>query len=85
MTMTSLMMHTDFLNSDPRMMTGTMEMMVPHMEMVTRPHTTLATKVESNTDGDITSGVASEDDGDDSDDDDNCKSLVAAKEWEDKL
>ncbi|KAJ2296965.1 hypothetical protein IW139_003070, partial [Coemansia sp. RSA 353] len=81
MTMTSLMMHTDFLNSDPRMMTGTMEMMVPHMEMVT----TLATKVESNTDGDITSGVASEDDGDDSDDDDNCKSLVAAKEWEDKL
>ncbi|KAJ2202952.1 hypothetical protein IW145_004371, partial [Coemansia sp. RSA 521] len=35
MTMMSLMTHTDFLNSDPRMMTGTMEMMVPHMETVT--------------------------------------------------
>ncbi|KAJ2233265.1 hypothetical protein GGH97_005930, partial [Coemansia sp. RSA 475] len=35
MTMTSLMMHTDFLNSDPRMTTGTTEMMVPHMETAT--------------------------------------------------
>ncbi|KAJ1741407.1 hypothetical protein LPJ58_006902, partial [Coemansia sp. RSA 1591] len=35
MTMTSLMTHTDFLNSGPRMTTGTTVMMVPHMEMVT--------------------------------------------------
>ncbi|KAJ2252578.1 hypothetical protein GGH98_002940, partial [Coemansia sp. RSA 454] len=35
MTMTSLMTHTDSLNSDPRMKTGTTVMMVPHMETVT--------------------------------------------------
>ncbi|KAJ2193640.1 hypothetical protein IW144_004340 [Coemansia sp. RSA 522] len=58
MTMTSLMTHTDFLNSDPWMTTGTTVMMVPHMETVTvlaylkvviLPHRMMDTALETTT------------------------------------